>query len=359
MNIEGKTYGTTKAGDRIDSVTITNNNGISITAISYGAMLISVKTPDKNGISEEITLGKKDLEAYEAGHPFFGATIGRFANRISGGSFSLNNNDYTLPLNDDPNCLHGGSEGFDKQVWDIFPFKSEKEAGVKFSYISFDNEQGFPGKVEITSTYILTEKNELFFNYEAITDKDTPINITNHTYWNLSGGKKDNILSHDLELNCKSYLPVDEVLIPTGEIKNVSDTPFDFSVMKKIGKEINNVDGGYDHCWVTSNFSDSYSANGNENLVNNLKESAPSAIAIEEDSGRKLELFTTLPGIQFYAGNGLENETGRDSVYKKHGAFCLETQNFPDSPNKDNFPSPILKPGEKYIHSTMIRFSTI
>lgn len=347
MNIEGKTYGTTESGDRIDKVTVSNSHGMSISVISYGATLISVKMPDKNGNISEITLGKADLAGYEAGHPYFGSTVGRVCNRIADAKFSLGGEEYSLQANNGPNCLHGGPGGFDKVVWDIFPFKRTREAGVKFSYISEDGEEGFPGELEVTATFTLTEDSELYFDYEAITNKETPVNLTNHTYWNLEDPESADILDHKLILNSCSYLPVDDVQIPTGELKDVSGTPFDFRKEKKVGADIK-ASGGYDHNYVTAG-KDSMPVSKNE----------PFAVLTEETSGRKLEFFTSQPGVQLYSGNSLDNTPGRTGAYNRHSGICLETQNFPDAVNQAAFPSSILKPGEKYNHQSMIRFSTV
>jgi aldose 1-epimerase len=358
MNIDGKTYGTTKSGDRIDRVTVSNSHGVSFSVISYGATLISVKAPDKNGNSSEITLGKADLAAYEAGHPFFGSTVGRVCNRIANGKFNHVGHDYSLPVNDGPNCLHGGSSGFDKALWDIFPFKKERKAGVKFSYISEDGEEGFPGMLEVTATFTLTEDSELFLDYEAITNKETPVNLTNHVYWNLEDPESADVLDHKLMMNCDKYLPVNDVQIPTGELKDVAGTPFDFRKEQKIGAEVKAA-GGYDHCYITSQYKKNADAVQTSEDLFPVSKNIPFAVLTEEISGRKLEFFTSLPGAQLYSGNFLENETGRTGSYYKHSGVCLETQNFPDAVNQPNFPSPILKPGEKYRSQSMIRFSTL
>ena len=353
MIIEGTTYGTIQNGERVDIVTVTNSNNISFSAISYGATLISVKMPDQNGAIDEITLGKADLQSYEAGHPYFGSTIGRVCNRIAGAAFTMNGKEYKLNANNGPNCLHGGPGGFDKQIWDIFPFNENDKAGVRFSYVSKDGEEGFPGTLEISAVYTLTEKNELILDYEAITDKATPINITNHTYWNLAGGGA--ILDHRLKLNCDSYLPVNEVQIPTGEILKTAGTPFDFQTEKRIGDDIDAA-GGYDHNWVKASYNENSDGLGSAEAAAAAGSSEPFAVLTEPSSGRCLEFRTSQPGVQFYTGNFLNNESGRNGIYGKHSGLCLETQNFPDAPNRKDFPSPVLNPGEKYVHSTVIRF---
>jgi len=358
MIIKGSTYGTTKKGDRIDRVTVTNSSGLSFSAISYGATLISVESPDKNGSIGEITLGKADLAGYEKGHPYFGSTVGRVCNRISGAKFSLGGLEYSLPANNSTSCLHGGINAFDKALWDIFPFKEDKRAGVKFSYISEDGEEGFPGTLEVTATYTLTEDSELFFDYEAVSNKATPVNLTNHVYWNLAGPGSSDILDHKLKLACGSYLPVDEAQIPTGAIEAVADTPFDFRIEKKIGTDIESA-GGWDHCYVTPCYEQGIDAvDASENFYPASKNS-PFAILSEETSGRKLEFFTSLPGVQLYSGNFLDNEEGRTGTYNNHGGLCLETQNFPDAVNHADFPSSILNPGKIYKQQSMIRFSIL
>ncbi len=356
MKIDGKTYGTTKSGERADLVKITNSKGVSISVTSYGATLVSVKTPDKNGKSAEITLGKADLAAYEEGHPYFGSTVGRVCNRIAGAEFSLDGTTYKLNKNNGPNCLHGGPGGFDKQIWDVFPFKEDNKAGVRLTYVSDDGEEGFPGRLEVSAVYTLTEDNELYFDYEAVSDKATPINLTNHVYWNLAGTEDCTVLDHELKMNCRYYIPVNDVQIPTGEVASVDGTPFDFRKTKKIGLDIEAA-GGFDHSWVTSAWDRNISGIGSADAVEALPDAGPFAVLSEPSSGRVLEFFTTQPAVQFYTGNFIENEKGRSRVYSKNYGMCLETQNFPDAPNQMNFPSCILRPGEKYIQSTMIKFS--
>ena len=357
MTIEGKTYGTTKTGERIDLVTVSNSNNVSFSVISYGATLISVKCPDKNGTVSEVTLGKADLAAYEAGHPYFGSTIGRFGNRIANAKFSLDGIEYKLEPNNGPNSLHGGPGGFDKRVWDIFPFKDDKKAGVRFTYVSEDGEEGFPGKLEISTVFTLTENNELLFDYEAVTDKATPINLTNHVYWNLAGPASGNILDHKIKLNCSRYIPVNDVQIPVGELRETAGGAFDFQTEKRIGADIEAA-GGYDHSWITTCYSKEKDGMGSAEEAEAVKTGDAFAVLTEPVSGRKLEFFTSQPAVQFYTGNFLDNVSGRSETYNKHAGLCLETQNFPDAPNQPDFPSCILRPGKKYIHSTLIKFST-
>ena len=358
MTINGTTYGKTSSGDRVDIVTVENSSGISFSAISFGATLISVKTPGRSGKSEEITLGKKDLAAYEAGHPYFGSTVGRVGNRIAEARFSIDGNVYNLAANNGPNCLHGGVKAFDKRIWDIFPFRNEKAAGVRFTYVSPDGEEGFPGTMEISAVYTLTEDSELTIEYEAICDKACPINLTNHTYWNLTDIDGGDVLDHELSLNCSKYLPVNDVQIPTGELAAVSGTPFDFTEPKKIGADIEKA-GGFDHNWVTEKYSEGSDALGTTSDKLKTTGEKPFAVLTEAVSGRRMEFFTTQPGVQFYSGNFLENENGRTASYGKHAGLCLETQNFPNAINQPGFPDSVLRPGITYAHQTIIRFSTI
>lgn len=343
VNLFKELFGKTRDGQTIKKFTIRNANGISCTVISYGAILTSFKMPDSYGSEEEITLGFNTLEEYMTGNPYFGATIGRYSNRIAKGTFTLNGIQYNLACNENGiNHLHGGNKGFDKVVWKAKSFKDAKNTGVKFTYFSPDDEEGYPGNLKVCVTYSLNDKNELKLEYWAQTDKSTPVSLTNHAFWNLSGAGSGTILDHELTLNCLQYLPVDETLIPTGEFKDVSGTPMDFTYSKTIGKEFRDVPGGYDHCYVV--------APSDQDLK-------LAAILYDPRSGRSMEVLTTQPGIQFYTGNFLDNVKGANGkIFKKHGALCLETQSLPDSVNHPEFPSSILKPGETYQHITVHRF---
>lgn len=338
-------FGRTADDQAIYSYKLTNDNGMSATLINYGATLVSLETKDRNGDKADIVLGYDNLSDYVEGTSFFGATIGRFGNRIKDGKFTLNGKVYELAKNDGDNHLHGGEKGFDKRVWDAKVIDSV-ELGVEFTYISEDGEEGYPGRLEVSVTYILSNENELRLEYKAKSSKATPINLTHHSYFNLDGPGRNTILNQKLQLKSDFYLPVDNELIPTGEILSVHATPFDFTKTKSIGKEIEQLDNGYDH-----------------NFILNQKDRGKlthMATAYSEKSGRVLEFYTTEPGVQFYSGNFLNPEIeGKYGVkYKKYGAFTLEAQHFPDSPNRNYFPSTILKPGEIYSKTTIYKFST-
>jgi aldose 1-epimerase len=345
MSINTESFGKTPDGQEVNLYTLTNTNGIRARIITYGAILVSLEVPDRDGKLADITLGYDTLDGYLTRHPYFGSTVGRYANRIGGASFKLNDVEYKLAANNGPNHLHGGIKGFDKVVWKVEETKANNgEARVKLSYLSKDGEEGYPGNLSCTVTYILTKDDELKINYEAETDKPTVINLTNHSYWNLAGQGNGDILSHELMLNADKYTPVDEGLIPTGEIRNVKDTPMDFTRPMAIGSRIGQVEGGYDHNYVL---------NGGGGTL------ALCAKVYEPTTGRIMEIYTTEPGVQFYTGNFLDGTiTGKSGkVYKKHYGFCLETQHFPDSPNKPDFPSVVLNPGDKYNTFTAYKFS--
>ena len=285
MNIEKTQFGTTADGSIADLFTLRNDSGFSASITNYGGILTSVKMPDKHGTVEEITLGFESLAGYLEGHPYFGATVGRFANRIAGGEFTLDGRKYTLFCNDGNNHLHGGKIGFDKVLWSGTSFDNENEIGVRLTYRSQNREEGYPGNLDVTVTYTLTKENDLIITYEAVTDKATPINLTNHAYWVLGGEKTTSILQNELTLYADSYLPVDDQLIPTGEIGAVDGTPFDFTKRKKIIKEIEAAGGGYDHCYILRSSDTSLS---------------PAAELFDPSSGRKMMVSTTKPAIQLY-----------------------------------------------------------
>jgi len=346
MSIDAESFGQTPDGQEVKLYTLTNTNGLRARITNYGAILVSLEVPDKNGKLADITLGFDTLDGYIPRHPYFGATVGRYANRIGGASFKLNDVEYKLAANNGPNHLHGGIKGFDKVVWTVEEERAETDrALVKLSYLSKDGEEGYPGNLACTVTYTLTKDDELKISYEAETDKTTILNLTNHSYWNLAGQGDGDILAHELMLNADKYTPVDEGLIPTGEIKSVKDSPMDFTRPMTIGSRIGQVGSGYDH---------NYALNSGGGTL------ALCARVYEPTSGRTMEIYTTEPGVQFYTGNFLDGSiTGKaGKVYKKHYGFCLETQHFPDSPNKPDFPSVVLKPGDKYTTVTIHKFST-
>jgi aldose 1-epimerase len=328
----------------VSEYTITNKNGVEVGIINYGGAISKILTPDKNGIKKNITTGFETLEGYlQKENPYFGALIGRYSNRICNGRFVLNNITYNLATNNDTNTLHGGEKGFDKVYWIIEKLSSDN--GVKLKYFSKDGEEGFPGNLHIEVVYTLTEDNMLTIEYKAITDKATPINLTNHAYFNLSEKKEDSIFNHELIINADNYIPVNDKSIPIGIIKSVKNGPMDFTTAKLIGKDIDKVKGGYDHCWVL-------------NKSNKMLEKA--ATLYHPESQRIVEVFTTEPGIQFYTGNFLDGKltnTKNGLKYCKHNALCLEAQHFPDSPNQSNFPNTILNPSETYLQTTVYKFS--
>ncbi|MBD3413521.1 MAG: galactose-1-epimerase [Candidatus Aminicenantes bacterium] len=343
MTLETKEFGTMPDGRTIDLYVLTNPNGMKAEITNYGAILVSLVVPDQNGEPADVTLGYDRLDGYLDETPYFGATVGRYANRIKDGTFTLNGVEYKLAQNNNSHHLHGGIKGFDKRVWKAVPFENKDSAGVRFSYLSPDGEEGYPGNLSCTVTYTLTQNNELQINYEAETDKATPVNLTHHSYFNLQRQGSSDILDHELFINAEKYTPVNSELIPTGEILPVKDTPFDFTSLTRIGERIDQVQSGYDHNFVL---------NGEKGTLK------LAARVIEPDSGRVMEIRTTDPGIQFYSGNFLDGSIQGKSgkVYKQHYGFCLEPQHFPDSPNNPSFPSSILEPGEKYTKTTVISF---
>jgi aldose 1-epimerase len=346
-------FGKTKDGDTVYRYVLTNDKGVEAVVISYGAALVSLKAPDRTGKRADIVLGYENLDGYEQDKSFFGATIGRYGNRIAGGQFALDGTVFHLPKNDGPNSLHGGSPGFNKQIW-IGVDRSRKNAQVlELSYTSADGEEGYPGTLKVQVTYTLpAEANELQIAYSATTDKETVVNLTNHSYFNLSGVAGQDILNHQLLLHALEFTPVDATLIPTGELRAVRGTPFDFTTATAIGARINQDDQqlkfgkGYDHNWVLQR-----KDKGGLQLA---------AEVFEPTSGRVLEVLTTEPGIQFYSGNFLDGTArGRGGqLYGHRTGFCLETQHFPDSPNHPNFPSTVLKPGQTYRSTTVFRLTT-
>lgn len=345
LDLQKQGFGQMPDGQNIDLYVLTNTSGIKAGIMTYGATLVSLEVPDREGKSADITLGYDSIGGYIAASPYFGSTVGRYANRIAKGKFTLNGVEYTLATNNGENHLHGGIKGFDKVVWSAEPLRMEDAIGVKFIYFSKDGEEGYPGNLTCAVTYLLNDNDELRISYEAETDKPTHVNLTHHSYFNLAGQGSREILSHELMLNADKYTPVDEGLIPTGEIRSVADSPMDFTTPHTIGERIDQVEGGYDHNFILRG--------GGETLVLAAK-------VYEPESGRVMEIHTTEPGIQFYSGNFLDGSiTGKSGkTYLRHYGFCLEPQHFPDSPNKPNFPSTVLNPGEKYKTLTVFRFHT-
>ena len=344
-------FGKLKNGENIYKYLLANGS-CEIEVISYGGIITSIKVPDKNNNLIDVVLGFETLDPYLKDHPYFGAIVGRYANRIDNGKFTINNMDYNLPINNNGTSLHGGIKGFDKVNWDVVSYDSEKKRYIKLNYLSRDMEEGYPGNLNIYVTYTLTDDNELRVKYEAETDKTTVLNLTQHTYFNLSGESSGDILDHKLELDADSFLPVNEKIIPTGEIKNVEGTPFDFRKGKKIGKDLYKQDdqlllgNGYDHCWVLNDY------NKELRKISEVK---------SEDSKIQMEVFTDLPGVQLYIGNFLDGSLNskQGMSYIKRSGFCLETQFFPNSPNTESFPSTVLEPGNKFNSITTFKFSLL
>ncbi len=346
--VEKKDYGKTPDGVAVEEYTLTNAHGMKAKVITYGAILTELDVPDKDGKFADVVLGFDDLKGYLTKHPYFGATVGRVANRVAKGKFSLDGKDYTLATNNGPNALHGGEKGFDKRVWKAEPVELKKGAAVKFTYKSADGEEGYSGNLTATVTYTLTDKNELRLDYTGTTDKATPVNLTNHSYFNLSGPASGDILGHEMTIVAQKFTPTDDTLIPTGELKAVKGTPFDFTTPTPIGKHLDELKGnpgGYDLNYVLSDVDD--------------KGASLAARVRDPKSGRVMEVYTTEPGIQFYTGNFLDgtNKGKGGTVYKKHQGFCLEAQHFPDSVNHKDFPSTILQPGKTYKQLTVYQFS--
>lgn len=347
--VEKSSFGKTKDGTEIELYTFGNPGQLMVKMATYGATVVSVETPDKDGKLANIQLGFPTLAGYLERHPYFGSTVGRYGNRIAKGKFTLEGKTYTLAVNNGPNHLHGGLKGFDAVVWKAKPVSTADSVGVEFSYTSPDGEEGYPGKLEMKVTYSVTKQNELRIDYVGTTDKATVVNMTNHCYWNLGGAGSGDILGTDLMINADGYLPIDADSIPTGKIAPVKGTAFDFTTPHKIGERIDEIKKephttkGYDHCFVLKGQS------GKLELA---------AKAVDSKSGRVMEIFTTEPGIQLYCGNFLTGAAG-EGGFHQHGAFCLETQHYPDSPNQKDFPTTVLLPGKTYQTTTVHRFSTV
>jgi len=341
-------FGHIPDGTGVDAFTLRNANGVEVQILNYGGIVTSFKVPDKDGKFGDIVLGYDNLEGYLQKSPYFGALVGRYGNRIAKGKFTLDGKEYTLAVNNGPNALHGGLKGFDKVIWNAKVRASPEGPGLELEYTSKDGEEGYPGNLKVTAVYTLTHDNSLKLEYTATTDKDTVVNLTQHSYFNLAG--RGDVLNHVVAINTDKFLPVDETMIPTGEIKSVAGTPFDFRKPTAIGARINDDDEqlklakGYDHCYV---------------FTKPIGELTKMARITEPTSGRVLEIFSTDPGLQFYTGNHLDGSTiGKGGwKYEPRNAFCMEPQHFPDSPNKPQFPSVVLKPGQVYQHTVEYKFS--
>ena len=345
--IRVESFGRTPDGREVTLYTMTNANGLKARIIDYGAILVSLEVPDRKGKLADIALGFDDIDSYVGRNPLFGAIVGRYANRIANASFTLDGVEYKLTANAGKNHIHGGgNKRFDKVVWKGHPSQNDEGVCVKLTHLSKDGEEGFPGNLDCIVTYTLTNKNELKISYKATTDKPTIINLTNHSYFNLAGAGNGDVRGHEIMINAELYTPAGEGLIPTGEIRSVKNTPLDFTEPKTIGSRIDQLKEtrGYDHNYVLNK------SKGPLDLASRVYEPA---------SGRVMEVYTTEPGMQFYTANGMRGIKGKDGkVYQRHYGFCLETQHFPDSPNKPHFPSTVLRPGGEYNTVTIFKFST-
>ena len=348
-----KTSDTTAITPRLEMYALTNKNGLTMTVTNYGGRILTLNVPDKNGKMDDVVLGYDSLPKYLTGGGVYGAMIGRFGNRIAKGRFTIDSTEYQLAINNGINSLHGGPKGFHNQFWQATPIKNGDADALELRYKSLEGEEGYPGTLDVKVVYTLTNENEVVIDYEASTDKPTIINLTHHSFFNLQGEGEGDILGHEVIINANHFTPVDNGLIPTGEIKSVKGTPFDFLTKHTIGERINNDDEqlkfgkGYDHNWVL-----------------NKKEAGSLTLAAtvtEPTSGRVMEVLTTEPGMQFYTGNFMNGKdigkSGKSYIYRS--AFCLETQHFPDAPNHKNFPNTVLSPGEKYQQKTIYKFSIV
>jgi len=354
-------FGATPQGEAVTLFTLTNAQGMEVRAMTYGGIILSLKVPDRHGEMGDVVLGYDDLEGYLEETPYFGAIIGRYGNRIGGARFELDGTTYELAANDGVNHLHGGLVGFDKVVWDAEPFQNDEGIGILFSRTSPDGEEGYPGNLSIEVRYTLTDENVLIFDYLATTDAPTPVNLTQHSYFNLGGHASGDILGHKVSIHASEFTPVDMGLIPTGELAPVGGTPFDFRELGAIGEQIDadheqiRFGGGFDHNFVLSEIPASFG----DDRPSSLAGLTPAVQVVEPTTGRIIEVYTTEPGLQFYSGNFLNGTiTGKEgAVYEYRNGFCLETQHFPDSPNQPAFSSTILRPGEEYRSRTAYVFS--
>lgn len=349
MSIKKQSFGKTQSGEETFLYVLTNDNGVSVSLTNFGACIVNVLVPDKNGKKEDVVLGYDNVTGYEINSPGLGSFIGRHANRIGGASFELKGTRYELEKNDGPNNLHGGSKGYNKFIYEVEQFEEDDSDSIEFSRLSPNMEQGFPGNLDISVTYTLTADNALVIEYLAVSDKDTIVNLTNHSYFNLAGHNSGSILDHKLMIEADKFTPTDDDLIPTGEMRTVEGTPMDFRKMKKLGQDIDadyeplKQAGGYDHNYV---------------LCNSRSEVQKVAELVEEKSGRVMEVYTDMPGMQLYTANFLKSEKGKGGVvYEKRDGVCFETQYFPDSCNKPEFPSCILKAGNEYDYVTVYKFA--
>ncbi|MEE4257898.1 MAG: aldose epimerase family protein [Bacteroidales bacterium] len=341
MKITKELFGQVDSTD-VYLFTLKNANGMVVKIPNYGGIVTSVLVPDRDGNMADVVLGFDELQAYLDGHPYFGCIVGRYGNRIANGRFTLDGKEYILAQNNGPNHLHGGINGFDKKIWEAESEQKDDTVSLILHYNSPDGEEGYPGTLATEVIYSLTNDNELVIKYSAGTDKPTPVNLTHHSYFNLSGGQ-ESILDHVLTIAADKYVVVNENLIPTGELRELKGSAMDFSTPHSIGERIDEVEGGYDHTYV----------------LNNMSKLMKVADFYHPASGRAVEVYTDEPGIQFYSGNFLDGSlTGKNGIiYEKHHGFCLETQHFPDSPNQEGFPSTILRPGDEYGYTSIYKFT--
>ena len=345
MNVHTEPFGRTPDGEEVFVYALTSSKGLRARITNFGAILVSMVTPDRNGNLHDVTLGYDNLDGYLEQQSYFGATVGRYANRIGKARFALDGVEYALTANEGPNQLHGGKKGFDKVLWKTEEVTAaESQAWVRLSYTSPDGEEGYPGNLQCKVTYMLTNQDELRISYEARTDKKTVVNLTNHSYWNLAGQGVGDVLGHELMIHASRFTAVDTELIPTGALASVLDMPLDFLATKAIGSRIRQLASGYDHNYVLRG------KEGTLKLCANVR---------EPNSGRTMEIHTTEPGVQLYTGNHFDGSiVGKGgAAYDKHAGFCLETQHFPDSPNKPTFPSTVLEPGQEFTSLTVHKFT--
>ncbi len=352
VTIDKSEYGLTPERELISKYSLKNKNGMEVDIINFGGIITTIKVPNKDGVFQNVVLNLASLDQYLTINPFFGVIVGRYGNRIAKGKFSLDGIEYSLAKNNGENHLHGGAKGFDKVVWTATEELSNSSASIKLTYLSKDMEEGYPGNLKTVVTYTLDNENILGVTYEATTDKTTIVNLTQHSYFNLSGDFSKTILDHEVNIGADQFIPVDEKLIPLGNLAEVANTPFDFRTPKSVGQDIDNFEDeqiirgkGYDHCWVLND----------QNTGVRL-----SASAYHAESGRLMEVYTDEPGMQLYTGNFLNGTVPRPDggSYGYRSGICFETQHYPDSPNRPNFPSVVLNPGEQYISNTVFKFST-
>ena len=344
LKIDKQAYGKMPDGAVVDQYTLATGAGLTVKLITYGAMITAVETPDRHGTLSNITLHRDTLEDYLAGHPLFGCVVGRYANRIAGARFTIDGVEYRLAANSGSNHIHGGRTGFHKYVWKAEPVQNEDLVGVKLSHTSPDGDEGYPGELAVTVTYSVNGHQELKMDYTATTTKPTHVNLTNHAYWNLAGAGSGDVLGHEVVLNADKYLPPDQNLIPVGPPQGVQGTPLDFTSLRTIGQRIDQTSRGYDHCYVVKK-------QPGDRLQWAVRVHDPT-------SGREMEVFTTQPGVQLYTANGLKMKDKSGKLrYGNHAGLCLETQHYPDSPNRPDFPSTLLRPGETYRETTVYKFS--